>query len=213
MWRKYHLTYDQTKKVVEQTRHHLGLSAPSERRRTVDRLDRCEVEQLVAAAHRRSSLYGLLVKTLFYMGVRVSELTQVRVEDVYFALDPPQVRFTHAKKGSDRFVPILPSLAQELRTHLVARRAGHLFETNRHDHYAARTVQAAVQQAARDAGLEKHVHPHLLRHSIATLLLDRGMPIDQVQKFLGHRNVTTTQIYAETSTGQMGRSYITALER
>lgn len=95
----------------------------------------------------------------------------------------------------------------------MARRAGHLFETNRPDHDAARTVQAVVQRAAQDAGLQKHVHPHLLRHSIATLLLNRGMPIDQVQKFLGHRNVTTTQIYAETSTGQMGRSYLTALER
>ncbi|WP_168733652.1 hypothetical protein [Deinococcus sp. Arct2-2] len=53
----------------------------------------------------------------------------MHVENVYFDLEPLQVRFTHAKKGSDRFVPILPSLTQEFRIHLVAHRAGHLFET------------------------------------------------------------------------------------
>jgi integrase/recombinase XerD len=58
------------------------------------------------------------------------------------------------------------------------------------------------------------VYPHLLRHSIATILLDSGqVPIDQVQKFLGHLHLSTTQIYAETSMRALGENYVRALTR
>jgi integrase/recombinase XerD len=77
LWRKYHLTYDQTKQVVAQARQALQLQAPAARRRTVDRLDRTEVERLIAAAYQRSSRHGLLVKTLFYTGARVSEFVHI----------------------------------------------------------------------------------------------------------------------------------------
>ena len=88
LWKKHHLSYDQSKHVVEQVRRELRLSAPRARRRTVERLDRFEVERLIAAAYRRSSGYGLLVKTLFYTGARVSELVNINVEDLRLDLEP-----------------------------------------------------------------------------------------------------------------------------
>jgi len=213
LWRRHHLSYDQTKHVVEQVRKELKLSAPRAQRRTVERLDRLEVERLIAAAYRRSSGYGLLVKTLFYTGARVSELVNIKVEDLRLDLEPPQIYLAVAKGGSDGYVPILPTLAQELRTHLNGRKAGYLFESNRHDRYSSRAVQLMVKEAARAAGLEQTVTPHRLRASVATLLLDAGMPLEQVQKFLRHKLIATTQIYAETSVRGMGENYIKALER
>ena len=69
-----------------------------------------------------------------------------------------------------------------------------------------------VRRCALRAGIGKRVYPHLLRHSIATILLDSGqVPIDQVQKFLGHLHLSTTQIYAETSLRALGENYIRAL--
>ena len=88
LWRKHHLTYDQTKHVVEQARREMNLAAPRQRRRTVDRLDRAEVERLIEAAYRRSSRYGLMIKTLFYTGARVSEFVHIRVPDF-------QLEFSH----------------------------------------------------------------------------------------------------------------------
>jgi hypothetical protein len=100
-----------------------------------------------------------------------------------------------------------PALAQELRTHLQGRPAGLPFESNRQTLYSVRTVQAVVKRFAQQAGIAKRVYPHLLRHSIATILLDSGLvPIDQVQKFLGHLQLSTTQIYAETSTRALGET-------
>jgi integrase/recombinase XerD len=212
LWRRHGLGYDQTTYVVEHVRRELALAPPTARRRSVDRLDRFEVERLIQAAYRTHSRQGLMIKSLFLTGARVSEFVEVRVEDLHLDSDPPQIRLVHAKGGASRYVPILPSLAQELRTHLQTRRRGYLFESNRHTHYAVRTVQTMVAVCAREAGIVKRVYPHLLRHSIATLLLDSGqMPIDQVQKFLGHQRLTTTQIYAETSVRALGDNYLRAL--
>lgn len=90
LWRKHHLSYDQTKHVVEQARRELQLAAPRDRRRTVDRLDRDEVARLIEAAYRRSSRYGLMVKTLFYTGARVSEFVHIQVHDLHLSLDHPR---------------------------------------------------------------------------------------------------------------------------
>ena len=95
-------------------------------------------------------------------------------------------------------------------THLQARCRGDPFESNRRTRYAVRTVQTLVAACAREAGIAKRVHPHPLRHSIATILLDSGqMPIAQVQKFLGHQRLSTMRrIYAETSLRALGDNYL-----
>jgi integrase/recombinase XerD len=98
-----------------------------------------------------------------------------------------------------------------MRTHLNGRRSGYVFESNRSDRYTARYVQKLVKDAAQKAGVQKNVTPHRLRASVATILLDAGMPLDQVQKFLRHKRITTTQICAETSLHGMGENYVRAL--
>src|SRR5262249_49428592 len=110
-------------------------------------------------------------------------------------------------------MPILPTLADELRTHLQERQMGVLFESDRHTRYSTRTVQSTVPACTGPAGIKKPLYPHHLRHSIATILLDSGLvPIDQVQKFLGHLHLSTTQIDAETSLLALGDNYIRASE-
>jgi integrase/recombinase XerD len=118
-----------------------------------------------------------------------------------------------AKGGKSRYVPILPELAQELRTHLGQHTVGYLFETNRVTCYSPRRIQYIVKETAEQAQITKRVYPHLLRHSVATTLLERGMPIEQIQKFLGHSKLETTQVYAESSTAMMRESYQRALSR
>ena len=212
LWRKHHLGYDQTKYVVEQVRRRLTLQPPHTRHRTVARLEPSEIQRLIQATYRSRSKYGLMIKTLFQTGARAAEFVHIRVEDLLLDGDTPQIHIVHAKRGADRYVPILPALADELRTHLQGRQTGFLFESNRQTRYSTRTVQSIVTTCARTAGIKKRVYPHLLRHSIATILLDTGLvPIDQLHKFLGHLDLSTTQIYAETSLRALGDNYIRAL--
>jgi integrase/recombinase XerD len=86
-----------------------------------------------------------------------------------------------------------------------------LFESNRNLPYSARRVQQIVKEIAEKAKIKKRVYPHLLRHSVATTLLERGMPIEQIQKFLGHSKLETTQVYAESTTEMIKESYRKAL--
>ena len=211
LWRQYHLTYDQTRYVAKEVRQALAVERPKTRKRVVARLSREEETRLITHAYRMKGERGLLIKTLFQTGTRVSEFVNLKAEDVFF--DEQMILIAKAKGGKSRYVPILPELAQELRTHLGQRTVGYLFETNRATRYSPRRIQQIIKETAEQAEITKRVYPHLLRHSVATTLLERGMPIEQIQKFLGHSKLETTQLYAESSTEMMRESFQRALSR
>jgi integrase/recombinase XerD len=75
LWRRHRLDYDQTKYVVEQVRRRLGLAAPAPRPHTIERLDRAEVDRLIAIAYRDGSPLGLMIKTLFFTGLGSASLS------------------------------------------------------------------------------------------------------------------------------------------
>jgi integrase/recombinase XerD len=209
LWRRRHLTYDQARYVAKAVRQSLGLARPKTRTRIVARLSRDEERRLIAHAYHMRGVRGLLIKTLFQTGARVSEFVHLRVQDVF--LDEQMLLIVRGKGGKSRYVPILPALAQELKTYLGDRTTGFLFETNRHTCYSPRRIQQIIRETAAQAGIAKRVYPHLLRHSVATTLLERGMPLEQIQKFLGHAKLDTTQIYAESTTDMIKASYQKAL--
>jgi integrase/recombinase XerD len=209
LWRSQHLTYDQARYVAKEVRRALTLERPRQRKRVVARLSRDEERRLISHAYRMEGTRGLLIKTLFQTGARVSEFVNIKVNELFF--DEQMILISKAKGRKSRYVPILPELAQELRTHLGARANGHLFETIHSTPYSPRRIQQIIKETADEAKITKRVYPHLLRHSVATTLLERGMPLEQIQKFLGHSKLETTQIYAESSPEMIKDSYQRAL--
>jgi len=81
------------------------------------------------------------------------------------------------------------------------------------DSIVAKPRLEALTTLAYLAGITTRVYPHLLRHSVATTLLERGMPLEQIQQFLGHTKLETTQIYAASTTAMIKESYQKALGR
>jgi integrase/recombinase XerD len=209
LWRAHHLTYDQARYVAKEVRRALTLERPKQRKRVVARLSRDEERRLISYAYRMKGARGLLIKTLFQTGARVSEFVNIKVNEFFF--DEQVILISKAKGGKSRYVPILPELAQELRTHLGDRGAGYLFETIHNTPYSPRRIQQIIKETGEEAKISKRVYPHLLRHSVATTLLERGMPLEQIQKFLGHSRLETTQIYAESSPEMIRESYQQAL--
>lgn len=205
------MDYAQSKAVFKAARARAGLHAVPERCAGVDRLTVEEELRFIDQAYARDGRTGLMLQTLLETGARASELVQLRVEDVGLAERVVTIR--HGKGGKRREVPIRRDLAQLLRLHLGARRAGPLFASRQQGsgpvpHTLTRQrVGQLVRGVAREAGITKRVYPHLLRHTVATRLLALGMDITDLQRFLGHESIATTRLYAETTAATLQRSF------
>lgn len=138
----------------------------------------------------------LILEIGAYAGLRVSEIVKLQVEHVDFEDGMLEV---HAGKGDkDRNVPMHPRLASALRLYLAERKTGWVFGSGRGSsgHLTPRAVQLMIHATAERAEIVRHVTPHKLRHSFATLLLASGADLLEIKDLLGHSSVATTQIYA-----------------
>lgn len=163
-----------------------------------------EVVQLFAAA--RPGVERVLLQTDYALGLRVSELIRLRVQD----LDSRRmVVHVHAGKGrKDRLVPLSPKLLTELRAYWRAERpAFWLFPGKKPDtHRSAASVQRLLRRVVRRAGLTKAITVHTLRHSYATHQLEAGLDLLTLQRVLGHRSLQTTAGYVHLTTRQLQRT-------
>jgi integrase/recombinase XerD len=97
LWRQYHLTYDQTHYVAKEVRRALAIARPKTRKRVVARLSRDEERKLIAHAYRVQGTRGLLIKTLFQTGARVSEFVNIKADAVFF--EEQMILIAKAKGG------------------------------------------------------------------------------------------------------------------
>ena len=202
-------TYDQSKDLFKAARQRVGLQVAKQKKGSVDRLTKDEFEAFLNTAYARSGAQGLLIRTLLETGSRVSAFCRMRVEDISFS--ELEIRITD-KGDKTRDVPILRSLANELRLHLGGRESGYVFPSPRGGHYSARRLQQLVKEIAAEAGITKNVYPHLLRHTMAQYLADQGMPENLLQKFLGHEHPASTQVYYEPARTQVKRAFQDAMD-
>jgi site-specific recombinase XerD len=161
-----------------------------------------EVAQLIDAAV--TPYHRTLLMTLYATGARRAELTHLKVSDI----DSQRmvIRIQGGKGRKDRDVMLSPKLLHELRAHwhrLRRRPITWLFPGNRHHSgdqpIDTKTVWHACKKAAKRAGIRKVVHPHTLRHSFATHLLEAGADLRTIQILLGHRDLEETTIYLHLS--------------
>jgi integrase/recombinase XerD len=177
------------------------LPYPQDRRRLPTVLSREEVSRLINAAgtlFRRT-----LLMTLYGTGMRRAELAHLKVGDI----DSQRmiIRVVAGKGGKDRDLPLSPALLEILREYWRWRKPLlYLFPTRtclrRLDQpISDKTVWIACSEAARRAGISKHVTPHTLRHSWATHLLEAGTDLRTIQVLLGHGDLETTAQYLHLS--------------
>ena len=145
----------------------------------------------------------LMLKLCYGMGLRVSEIVDLKVTDI--DSERMLVHIEAAKGKKDRYVTLPSSILDDLRNYY---RAYHpktyLFEGQYGGQYAIRSVQAVFKIAMKKAKINKAVGIHGLRHSYATHLLECGTDMVFIQKLLGHNDIKTTLIYAKVSNRQLG---------
>lgn len=178
-----------------------SLAAPRRPHPLPDYLREDQVRTVLSAADRDPRESAIL-HVLAYCGVRVSELCNLAVDDI--DLNQGTLRVRCGKGNKDRYVVLDPSAAAALRAYLGTGVEGLLFPLS------VTTVQRIVRAAGERAGLGRRVHPHILRHSLATALLRRGCDIRYIQTLLGHASVATTQIYAHVDLSDLRAAYTRA---
>jgi integrase/recombinase XerD len=141
-----------------------------------------------------------IIEVLFSCGLRVSELVQLKLSNLY--LDEQYVR-VFGKGSKERLIPISSKAIKELDywfmdRNLMTIKPGeedYVFLNRRGSHLTRTMILIMIKQQAKEAGIQKTISPHTLRHSFATSLLEGGADLRAIQAMLGHESIGTTEIY------------------
>ena len=177
-----------------------------------------EVEQLLNApdlSTPQGQRDRALIELLYASGLRVSELVNINLEQVNLVSREIRV---WGKGSKERVVLMGKPAAAALNTYLSqgrprlsGKRGNNALFLNR---YGGRLIERRVQKMlgkyASLAGIDRRVHPHMLRHTFATHLLDGGADLRVVQELLGHANLSSTQIYTHVTKSQARKVYLAA---
>lgn len=157
-------------------------------------------------ATRDQAIYELLYSS----GLRLAEVLSLTVRDVHGI---PEELKVLGKGNKERIVPVgnkaRSALAKwlEKRTEWDNKQTDRVFITKKGLGVSPRTVQRRLDLRAQAAGLDQHVHPHALRHSAATHLLESSGDLRAIQEFLGHQSLSTTQIYTHLDFQHLAEVY------
>lgn len=175
-----------------------------------------EVDALIAAPDR-SKPQGIrdvaMLELLYASGMRISELTELDIEDVHLTMGFVRV---FGKGGKERIVPLGRGAMNAVSKYLERARyelqgsypkTNALFINQRGKRLTRQGCWKLIKQHAQKANIQKELTPHVLRHSFATHLIENGADLRAVQEMLGHADISTTQIYTHVSKTRLSEVY------
>ena len=189
------------------------IESPKIGRKLPDTLSEEEINGLIGAidlSKPEGERNRAIIETLYGCGLRVSELVNLHISDLYFEEDFIKVT---GKGNKQRFVPIsninkkyITIYKNEIRSHTRIQKGFEdtLFLNRRGKQLTRAMIFTMVKQLAVKKGLQKTISPHTFRHSFATHLLENGADLRAIQQMLGHESITTTEIYMHVN-----RSHLT----
>jgi tyrosine recombinase XerC len=187
-----------------------GIRAPKAKKSLPKTLD---VDQVAGVLDVRPDsvleIRDLAIFEVFYSsGLRLSELVLLDIADV--SLGEGFIRVLHGKGGKQRQVPVGAKAVAAIRQWLVCRPdcgSQALFVSSRGARLGQRSVQQRLERWCLKNGLAERIHPHMLRHSFASHLLESSQDIRAVQEILGHADISTTQIYTHLDFQHLANVY------
>lgn len=153
-----------------------------------------------------------IFEIMYSSGMRVGELVGMNLSDLDLVGNIVKVR---GKGRKERILPLGAPAVAALQEYLDNRKLASqaVFLNNRGGRLTARSIRNIINKYLPKAALKQNVHPHMLRHSFATHMLDRGADLRSVQELLGHVSLSTTQIYTHLTTDKIKRIYQSAHPR
>lgn len=186
--------------VLGQDRQFFDLERPKKVQKLPEVLSLEQVQRLFKVTDNLK--HKAILVTIYSAGLRVGELTQLKIADVDSSAMRIWIR--EGKGVKDRVTLLSPLLLELLRTYYRQYQPKCLlFEGLNEKPYSASSVRKVLQRSAEKAGIRKKVVPHTLRHSFATHLLENGTNLRYIQELLGHTSAKTTEIYTHVSTKKL----------
>ena len=172
-----------------------------------------QIEQILASFDLDDPLEirnRTIIETIYACGLRISEACDLRLD----AIDQKEMIIRVIGKGNkERIVPFYPRLNElfelyfkEYRKKYASEDFEYLFVSKRGGKISPRSVQLLLEDVRVKTGIAINIHPHMLRHSFATHLLDNGADLRTVQELLGHENLSTTQLYTHLTYDRLKRT-------
>lgn len=157
-----------------------------------------------------------LLKVMYYCGLRVSELINLKKQDLYFKGNYLKV---FGKRSKERIVPFSDDAKKIISDYLavyrnlINKKTDYFFIHLSGEKVSRQYVYLMIKKYGEKAKIDKHISPHTLRHSFATTLLEKGAKLKDVQLLLGHTDIVTTQIYTHISKNKEIHEYKKAMKR
>jgi integrase/recombinase XerD len=161
-----------------------------------------------AVWYSKNIQHMVMIKTLLYTGIRVSELIKVKISEIDF--DRCQIRIHQGKGGKDRIVPFPLSFKEVLLMYTIQcqeEKAVYLFESSWKKHYSDRGIRKILTRYTHEAGIKSSVSPHKLRHFLLTWLKKQGIDDALIQPYSGHESRQSLEIYSRISIQEAQQEY------
>jgi integrase/recombinase XerD len=160
--------------------------------------------RLLMQAGKTNDKHYLILMLLYGGGLRISEVLNIQLNDIEG--ERHMLRIRQAKGKKDRYTLLPTSVLESIQKYIKAYRPKlYLFEGQFGGKYSSSSIQQFIKKYAVAAGIKKPIHPHMLRHSFATHLLESGTDLRYIQQLLGHRSSKTTEIYTHVSRKFLGQ--------
>lgn len=207
--RKENPDYNYLREIFRHIRRELNVEVEHENKKLPYVPTEEEIAQYYKAVWQsRNMQHVLMIKTMLYTGVRVSELIHIKLNEIDF--DRCQIRITEGKGKKDRIVPFPDSFKEILATHAHNRRdkgGKYLFESSWKKPYTDRGIRKILEQYSREAGMEHSISPHKLRHFLFTWLKKNEVDDALIQPYSGHESRKSLEIYSKLSIGEAQEKY------
>lgn len=169
-----------------------NIKRPREHRKLPKVLSQPEIQRLINAADNLK--HKAIMMVLYSGGLRLRELINLKIKDI--DSDTMTIAINQSKGFKDRRTVLSPQTLELLRQYYIQYRPNtYLFNGQGSLQYSGKSVQNLIKTYAKKAGINRMITPHMLRHSFATHLIENGFDITYVQKLLGHKRITTTEVY------------------
>lgn len=183
--------------VMEMPNRFYSIERPRKEYTLPDVLSKEEVKMIIASTQNLK--HRCILSLLYSSGLRIGELLNMKITDI----DSKRmiVNIKRGKGNRDRVTLLSEKVLGELRLYYKqSKPVNWLFESPNGGQYSRTSVGIVLKKSAIKAGIRKKVHPHMLRHSFATHLLESGTDLRYIQSLLGHKSSKTTEIYTHVAT-------------